>query len=227
VAMTPGRWRAVLFDLDGTLADTVELILRCYRHTMEVHLGERRPDREWLETIGTPLDVQLRAFADSEDEARAMLETYVSYQREVHDEMVRPFSGSREVVRTLVDRGVPLAVVTSKRREMALRTLERCGLLEAFPVVVAADDVNEPKPHPEPVLRAVDALGVKPGRDVVFIGDSPWDVRAGKGAGTRTAGALWGPYAPEDLRDAGPDALLAVIDDVLPFLGVGGDRERG
>lgn len=214
----PGPWRAVLFDLDGTLADTVELILRCYRHTMERHLGEAPPDGRWLATIGTPLDVQLREFARGEEEARAMLETYVARQRELHDEMVRPFPGSLEVVEALADRSVPRAVVTSKRRGMALRTLEICGLGPAFPVLVAADDVREPKPHPEPVRAALSGLGVEPGPEVLFVGDSPWDVRAGRGAGVRTAGALWGPYARADLEEAGPDFLLAEVREVLGLL---------
>lgn len=211
-------WRAVLFDLDGTLADTVELILRCYRHTMERHLGEALPDHRWLATIGTPLDVQLREFARSEDEAREMLETYVSRQREIHDEMVRPFPGSLEVAAALIDRRVPRAVVTSKRRGMALRTLEICGLGDAFPILVAADDVREPKPHPEPVRAALGGLGVEPGPGVLFVGDSPWDVRSGKEAGVRTAGALWGPYERSDLEDAGPDFLLSEIGEVLELL---------
>ncbi|HZD05793.1 MAG TPA: HAD hydrolase-like protein, partial [Longimicrobiales bacterium] len=93
-----GHWAGVFFDLDGTLADTVPLILRCYRHTMRAHLGQELPDERWLRTIGTPLRDQLRAFARNADEAVAMLETYVAFQRSVHDEMVRPFDGARLVV---------------------------------------------------------------------------------------------------------------------------------
>jgi len=83
---------------------------------------------------------------------------------------------------------------------------------------VAADDVREPKPHPEPVRAALGGLGVDPGPDVLFVGDSPWDVRSGKAAGVRTAGALWGPYDRMDLEDAGPDFLLSEIGEVLGLL---------
>lgn len=206
-----GRWEAVLFDLDGTLADTVELILRCYRHTMVTHLGEAPPDEAWLATIGTPLRDQLRDFARSDEEAEAMLETYSAFQVTVHDEMVSAFPGAREVVDALAGAGVPVGIVTSKRRAMAVRTLEACRLDGPMQVVVTADDVARGKPHPEPVHRALGALGVPPGPGVLFLGDSPWDIRAGKEAGTRTAAALWGPYSREALVAEAPDFLLREI----------------
>lgn len=208
-------WNAVLFDLDGTLADTVEMILRCYRHTMRTHLGDPLPDERWLSTIGTPLRDQLRDFARSEDEARAMLDTYETHQRSIHDRHVRPFEGAVETVEELRRRDIPLAIVTSKRREMALRTLEACGLGPHFEVVVTASDVTAGKPDPEPVRKALEALDVTPDKSVLFVGDSPYDIRSGRSAGVRTAGALWGPYARSQLEDAGPDHLLESVTEVV------------
>lgn len=86
-------WSAILFDLDGTVADTVDMILACYRHTMHAHLGEVPPDERWLSGMGTPLVTQLQAFARSQEEGEAMLETYQTYQRSIHDSMVAPFPG--------------------------------------------------------------------------------------------------------------------------------------
>lgn len=211
-----GTWGAVLFDLDGTLADTVELILRCYRHTMEVHLGAPLPDERWLAGIGTPLMAQLREFARDAEEAIAMAETYSAFQKTIHDDMVTPFPGAVEMVDELRRRGVGIAVVTSKRREMAGRTLARCGLGKAYEVLVAADDVDRAKPDPEPVLRALDELGLsgRPER-ALFVGDSPFDLRAGKAAGTRTAAALWGPFRHDVLEAEGADYYLRAPGDVL------------
>jgi pyrophosphatase PpaX len=104
----------VFFDLDGTLADTVELILMSFRHTMATHLGEVLPDERWISGMGTPLVAQLREFARDEREAAAMLDTYTVYQRGVHDEMVRPFPGARSVLTELAARGA--------RRAAAART---------------------------------------------------------------------------------------------------------
>lgn len=208
------RWEGVLFDLDGTLADTVDLILRCYRHTMRVHLGRTLPDERWLETIGRPLRDQLLEFARSPDEARDMLETYVDYQHEIHDDLVRPFDGAIEVVESLLERGVELAIVTSKKREIALRTLEGCGLDSYFEIVVTADDVEIGKPDPEAVRRALEGLGLRSGERVVFVGDSPYDLRAGRAAGVRTAGALWGPYRRAVLEEEDPHYLVRSIREV-------------
>lgn len=208
-------WAGAFFDLDGTLADTVPLILRCYRHTMRAHLGEELPDERWLRTIGTPLRDQLRAFARDDDEAAAMLDTYEAFQHSVHDEMVRPFDGARRTVEVMASSGAAVAVVTSKRREMALRTMARCGLDDLVEVLVAADDVERGKPDPEPVRSALAQLGLG-GREerVFFVGDSPWDIRAGRAAGVRTVGALWGPYGRGELEAAGADHLVDSLDEI-------------
>jgi pyrophosphatase PpaX len=210
------RWAGVFFDLDGTLADTVELILRSYRHTMQVHLGEVLPDGRWLETIGTPLHLQLGDFARSDEEAGAMLDTYVRFQRSVHDEMVNPFPGAGRVLDVFRRQGARLAVVTSKRSRIARRTLEVCGLWESVDVVVCADQVEHAKPHPESVVRALEDLGLSDrAQDVVFVGDSPFDLRAGKAAGTRTAAALWGPFTKTRLAAESPDFYLDGLEDAL------------
>lgn len=209
-------WAAVLFDLDGTLADTVDLILRCYRHTMEVHLGEPLPDERWLAGVGTPLRDQLAEFARDPAEALAMAETYSAFQRTVHDQSVAPFPGVIDMLDALCARGVPVGVVTSKRGAMAARTLAWCGVDGACRVVVSADDVERGKPHPEPVLRALDLLGLEEeAARTLFVGDSPFDLRAGRAAGTKTAAVLWGPFPLDVLEAEGPDYIVRSPADIL------------
>jgi pyrophosphatase PpaX len=203
------------------LADTVELILMSYRHTMLTHLGAVLPDERWLETMGTPLPVQLADFARDEAEQGAMLATYVAYQRAIHDEMVRPFPGVIAVLDELRARGRPIAVVTSKGAEIARRTMTVCGLWDRVDCVVAGDEVVRAKPHPEPVRRALSHLGLGSRADeVLFVGDAPVDLRAGRAAGTRTAGVGWGPHGRAVLEREAPDYLFEVIDDVLAAVGV-------
>ena len=209
-------WAGVMFDLDGTLADTVGLILASFRHTMEVHRGKALSDDHWLATIGTPLHNQMSTFARDERELRAMVETYAEYQRARHDQVVKPFPGARDVLDLLRERGSGLAVVTSKRDRIARRTLEVCGLLDVVDVLVTADDVGRGKPDPEPVLLALEGLGLQSrGREVVFVGDSPFDLRAGLAGGTRTAAALWGPIARAVLEAERPDFYLASLWETL------------
>jgi pyrophosphatase PpaX len=215
--LTPARaWKGVFFDLDGTLADTVELILMSYRHTMRTHLGETLPDARWLATMGTPLREQLTEFARDPAEAAAMMATYTQYQRGVHDQMVKPFPGAGEVLAELRRRGSKLAVVTSKRADVARRTLEVCGLTHAIDLVVAAEDVRRGKPDPESVMLALTRLGLESDApDVLFVGDAPFDLRAGRAAGTRTAAVPWGAFGRSVLAAEAPDYMLEKLSDVL------------
>ncbi|HET7232430.1 MAG TPA: HAD-IA family hydrolase [Longimicrobium sp.] len=213
-----GAIRAVLYDFDGTLADSTELIMRCYRHTMATHLGQAPPDEEWLRGFGTPLETQIALFARSPSEHHAMLDTYRAHQDELHDALVRPFPGAAETVRELARRGVALALVTSKLRRSTLRGMELCGLTEHFPVIITPEDVRNPKPHPEPVLVALERLGVA-AEETLFVGDSPHDMASGREAGTRTAAALWGPFPRAALLAERPDVLLERQEDVLEWVG--------
>jgi len=129
--------------------------------------------------------------------------------------MVKPFPGVVELLSDLEQAGVPLAVVTSKGRSMATRTLRCCDLLDFFPHIVVGDEVTHGKPHPEPVIRALEALGLEPGPDVLFVGDSSWDVLSGNAAGVGTAAALWGPMERAVLEEAGPDYLFATPGEVF------------
>jgi pyrophosphatase PpaX len=212
-----GAVRAVLYDFDGTLADSTELIMRCYRHTMATHLGQAPPDEEWLSGFGTPLETQIARFSRSPGEHQAMLATYRAHQDELHDTLLRPFPGAAETVMELARRGVALALVTSKLRRGTLRGMELCGITRHFPVIVTPEDVANPKPHPEPVLAALDRLGV-PAHEAVFVGDSPHDIAAGRAAGTRTAAVLWGPFPREALLAERPDVLLERQEDVLALV---------
>ena len=209
-------WAAVLFDLDGTLVDTTELILRCYRHTMQLHLGHVPPDGLWMAGMGTPLREQLKAFARDAEEAERMADTYSTYQRAIHDDMVKPFSGAVEVVHALKATGAAVGVVTSRRTAMAERTLACSGLAGVMDVLVGADDVVRAKPDPEPVLRALERLGLA-GREArtLFVGDSPFDMRAGRSAGTRTAAVLWGPFSREELEPEEPDHFVSRPEELL------------
>lgn len=209
-------WRGVLFDLDGTLADTLDLILRSFRYTMRQHLGSDPPTDAFLASMGKPLPIQLYDYARSETERLAMRDTYVAYQRNIHDEMVTPFPGAVSVVRTLRQRGTRVGIVTSKGHRIGQRTIEVCGLQDDIEHVVFGDQVEQPKPHPEPVLKALDALDLSddPG-SVLFVGDSPHDVRAGRLAGTKTAAVGWGPIDRRILEAEQPDFFVQDLNDVL------------
>ena len=196
-----------LFDLDGTLIDSIELILRSYRHTMRTHRGVEPPDAVWMEGLGTPLWVQFRHWTEDEAEIRSMVETYREYNLSHHDELVRPYDGVVAQVRALHGGGKTLGLVTSKMRGGALKGLRLAEIEDAFDVVIGSDDVTHPKPHPEPVLTALQRLA-RPAAETVFIGDSRHDLECGRAAGVKTAAVLWGPFDRGHLADLEPDYWL-------------------
>jgi len=195
--------KTYLFDLDGTLLDSIELILTSFHHTSLIHLGKELPDEYWLAGVGTPLRTALSKVASSEEEVDAMLDTYRAFNLEHHDQMAKPYPDVVEVVRQLHQDGAKLALVTSKLRTGANRGLRLLELEEEFPVRVCADDVVNGKPHPEPVLKALTALDARP-EDALFIGDSEHDMLSGRAAGVATAAVTWGPFAKETLEATRP-----------------------
>jgi len=209
--------QTVLFDLDGTLIDSVQLILESYRHTLAAHGLPPLSDDEWLRGIGTPLSAQFAPWQDDQGTMEAMIATYREYNLANHDRMVREFPGVVETVRGVRARGLKTGLVTSKARQGALRGLRLVGLDDAMDVLVCADEVHNPKPHPEPVEKAVRLLRADPA-NTVYVGDSIHDLRSGRAAGVRTAAVLWGPFTRAHLAPAEPDFWLEHPKDLLSLL---------
>lgn len=204
----------VLFDLDGTLIDSIELIRRSYLHTVEAH-GLSLPDPDfWLAGLGRPLRWQFAQFTGDKAEIEAMVATYRAYNLAHHDALVTGYQGAVEALAALHARGLRLGVVTSKMRAGAQRGLRWCGFREEwFGAIVGADDVQEHKPHPAPVLRALETLGSS-AKNAVMVGDSPHDLTSGRAAGTRTAAVAWGPFPHATLHATRPDHWLAQPADL-------------
>lgn len=207
---------ALLFDLDGTLADSLELILGAVHHTFRTHLRLVPPDHAWIAGLGTPLASQLRALVDDPALVQPMIATYHDWQAEHHDALLHEFAGVRDTLASVHANGHPTALVTSKGNAAAHRALAVLGLAPYLDHVVGLDSTRVHKPNPEPVQLALALLRRLPD-EALFIGDSPHDIAAGNAAGVRTVGALWGPFAREVLVAAAPTRLLADIRD-LPAL---------
>jgi pyrophosphatase PpaX len=211
------RFRAILFDLDGTLIDSTRLIIESYHHTMRVHRGQTLPDSEWIKGLGTPLRVQFRRFTDDPEEVQRMIATYREWNLANHDAMVHAFPGAVEATRDLKERGAKLGIVTSKNRHGVTLGLDLCGLDGLFDVIVTSDDLEASKPDPAPVRAALTALG-EPASAALFAGDSPHDVAAGRDAGTRTAACLWGPFERTALAAERPDYYLSSFAELAPLV---------
>jgi pyrophosphatase PpaX len=207
----------VLFDLDGTLIDSIRLILDSYHHTLAAHGVPPRTDEDWLRGVGTPLNVQFAEWRDDLGKLEAMVATYRAYNVAHHDRMVTVYPGVVAAVQAIRAAGRRTGLVTSKNRHGALRGLTLVRLEAMMDVLVCADEVTNPKPHPEPVEKAVALLGADPGT-TVYVGDSIHDMVSGRAAGVRTAAALWGPFGREHLELATPDYWLETPADLLTLL---------
>ena len=207
---------ATLFDLDGTLIDSIELILNSARHAFAGWPGRVPDDAEWLSGVGIPLVTMFRRYARSEAEVDALIAKYREYQLANHDRLTRCYDQVVETVDFIRAAGHPCAIVTSKTGWLARRGLEHVGLARHFDVIVGCDSCERHKPDPAPVHLAVDQLGYT-AAEAVFVGDSVYDIMAGNAAGVTTIAALWGPFSREDLVAAKPAYYLDRIAD-LPTL---------
>jgi pyrophosphatase PpaX len=212
----PSSLRAVLFDLDGTLIDSIGLIVDAMHHAFDGFDGTVPADSAWMAGIGTPLYKQLALYARSPGELDMLRERYRAYQFIHHDDVIKEYPGTTAVLENLHDRGLAMGIVTSKGDELARRGLELTGLARFLPVVIGADSVTKHKPEPEPVLLALERLGVS-ADEALMLGDSPHDISSGNAAGVRTIGALWGPFTREQIGVAQPTYWLSNIRD-LPAL---------
>jgi pyrophosphatase PpaX len=215
---------AVLFDLDGTLVNTVELILQAHDHTFALYLTGPWPERRAIiRNFGRPLRLALQEYAEADGlpdpagQVPGMVEVYRSFQNEHHDRLVTGYDGMLDTVRVLGDRGYVTGVVTSKLMAGARRELEQFGFAGLLDVMVFLEDTTRHKPEPEPLLEAARRGGFEPAQ-AVYVGDSIHDIAAGRAAGMKTAGALWGPFERADLEAAGPDVLVEAPQDLLRLL---------
>jgi pyrophosphatase PpaX len=209
--------RAVFFDLDGTLLDSIRLIIDSYHHALATHGLPPKTDQHWLAGIGTPLRVQFREWANQPDLFESLIAVYRDYNIANHDSRVRAYPGAVEMVRQVRRAGIRTGLVTSKQRAGAERGLRFLALAGEMEVIVAADDVTNPKPHPEPLLIASSQLDTDP-RAAIYVGDSVHDMECGRAAGMKTAAALWGPFDRAHLASSRPDYWLERPADLVRLL---------
>jgi pyrophosphatase PpaX len=209
--------RAALFDFDGTLVDTTDLIYQSMRHAAGEVLGREISREVLMANVGQPLPRQMELL--SAEHAEALLDSYRLHNEENHDALIKEFPGVEESLARLRSAGVRVAVVTSKRRfsvDMALKTFP--GLGEVVDQWVMMEDTTEHKPRPEPLLKGLELLGNVPRKQAAYVGDSPFDVAAAKAAGVRSVAVSWGAFSEDALRAAEPDHLVPDLDSAVDVL---------
>ena len=211
------RYPVVLFDLDGTLIDSLELLVSAMTHAFDSRQGPRPTVDEWVATIGRPLLWQFGQYATSDDDLQHLVRTYRAFQLEHHDRLTRTYDGIPSLVAALDSAGHTLGVVTSKFGQLANRSLIHVGIAPHFDVVVGADHTTKHKPDPDPLWFALRELGDEPSR-AVYIGDSPFDVMAANAAGVIWIGVTWGASAHGPLMQAEPKHVVHTVAELETLL---------
>jgi pyrophosphatase PpaX len=209
-----------LFDLDGTLIDSIQLIVDSYQHAFTTVLGHTGDEAEIRSWIGQPL---IRAFRHI-DEAHAdeLFAEYTAYNEANTPRMLKAFDGIGTVFDALDDAGVRYGIVTSKRTGPAHWGLELTGLTRV-PVIIAQEDSSEHKPSPQPLLSACAKLGVE-ASTIVYIGDATVDIEAAHNAGAAGIAVTWGAGTREALAGVNPEVICDTVDELRAAL-TGATRE--
>jgi pyrophosphatase PpaX len=208
------RYGTVLFDLDGTLIDSGAIILASFKHATQTVLRREIAEAELAALVGgSSLHDQMRAIDDSQVDE--LVRVYREHNEPLHDEL-ETFEGIERVLAELHGQGRRLGIVTAKRRKTVELAFAVLPLERYFDAVVTSDMTERHKPDPAPVLAALELLDAEPA-GAAFVGDSPFDVGAGKAAGVYTVAVAWGKIHPPDAL-AEADALVESPEELLDVL---------
>ncbi|PEL08183.1 pyrophosphatase PpaX [Bacillus sp. AFS017336] len=207
----------ILFDLDGTLINTNELIIASFLHT----LNKFYPDQYKREHVIPFMGPTLTESFSTVDEGRVdeLISEYRRFNMEMHDEFVEEYETVYETIETLHRLGYKIGIVTTKARNVVEMGLSFGRLKQFFDIVVTIDDVQNAKPHPEPIQLALKKLNSIP-EESLMVGDNYHDIEGGKNAGTETAGVAWSLKGKEFLATYKPDFMLEKMSDILSILGI-------
>ena len=210
------RFPVVLFDFDGTVIDSGAIILASMRHATRTVLGREVEDEVLMAAVGgSGLSEQMRLL----DESRVdeLVRVYRAHNEPLHSGLAC-CAGMEDVLVTLKEEGRRLGIVTAKRRQTVALAFDHVAIEHLFDIVVGSDDTERHKPAPDPILHALDRLGALP-EEAVYVGDSPFDVRAAKAAGVHAIAVTWGGiHSHERLAAEGPDAVVHTAEELRAAL---------
>lgn len=211
------RINTILFDLDGTLIDTNELIIQSFLYTLNKYYPGQYTREDILPFIGPPL---IDSFLSvNPKNAEEMVKVYREFNHDNHDVYTKTFDGVYETVKALHDHGFKLGIVSTKLCSTVKKGLKFAKLDPFFEVIVALDHVKKAKPDPEPIFNALSQLHASP-KEAIMVGDNYHDILGGKNAGTKTAAVAWSLKGEDFLAKYEPDYMLKHMSDLLSIVGV-------
>jgi pyrophosphatase PpaX len=210
-------YRAVVFDLDGTVVDSVDLIVVSFQHAFREVLGREMDREEAIAYVGRPLKEQMMAF--SPEHADELVASYREFNHREHDRMLRLYDGIPHLLDRLRQAGVRVGLVTSKSRYTTQMAFDLTGIESYFDASVCADESPRNKPFPDPILLCLQQLGVSPA-DAAYVGDSPADIQAARAAEVEAIAVAWGVFDIAVLTAEKPDRVVHTIPELVGVLGI-------
>ncbi|MFR1314889.1 MAG: pyrophosphatase PpaX [Clostridium perfringens] len=207
--------KAVLFDLDGTLINTNDLILKSFKHTFKTILDLEPTEEEITMNYGRPLQEIFKSY--DENRIEEMINCYRKINLELHDDECKEFADVDLMLQTLKNKGIKIGIVTSKKSDMAERGAKLMGIFKYFDTFITPEVTIKHKPEGEPVLKACENLGVSPS-EALMVGDSPYDILAGKNAGAKTCGVKYTALPLEKLGESEPDFYVDKPLEILDLV---------
>lgn len=210
------KYQTVLFDLDGTLIDTNELILTSFLYVLEKHLPGKFTREDIIPHMGGTLYEQMEHFGGAELRD-LFVQEYREHNEIIHDEYVREFHNVKEALEELKKLGVTMAIVTTKQRKTAEMGARIFGIDPFMKAFVAYESTEKHKPSPDPVLKAMELVSADP-ETTIMVGDSQYDIQAARNAGVDSAGVAWSLKGPEFLKQFNPTYILQDMMDIIPIV---------
>lgn len=210
-------FEAVVFDLDGTLVDSVELIALSFQHAIREVLGREASREEAMQHVGTPLREQMVRI--SPEQADELVAVYREFNHREHDRMLKLYDGILDLLNELTKAGCRLGLVTSKSRPTTQMAFDLTGIEPYFDATVCCDEAPGNKPSPDPIFFCLEKLEISTA-DAAYVGDSPADIQAAHAAGVTGIAVTWGVFDTKALAAEKPDILVHTMSQLAGALGV-------
>lgn len=208
------RFKGIIFDVDGTLTFTNQLIFDSFNHITKKYLGKKYSDDEIIALFGPTEDVILKDIC--KDVYESARKDYYAYYKNNH-EIARLYDGIKELIIDIYNSDILLSIFTGKGRTSALITLDELGLTDYFDMIVSGDDVENHKPSPEGILMFLSKHNFSP-NEVLMIGDSPSDIIAAKECGVEIASVVWDSYAEVEVRKLNSTNIFHTVAELKNYI---------
>lgn len=208
----------VIFDFDGTLADTNGIVVGSWQHAFRTLTGKEADEAVLVKTFGEPLRTTMKKFFPDVPVEEAV-DVYREFQVGRFEELIVPFPGMVELIHSLKEKGYKVSIVTSRTRSSVLIGLKKFGLMEYIDDLVTCDDTDKHKPDPEPVLMTLKNLGIQPD-ETIMVGDSMFDIRCAHNAGVKAVLVGWALAVSEEEKNGpeGPEFFVEKAEEILEII---------